>query len=616
MKCPHCNQEIDDDSQVCTACGKSLNETPVSSPADVKAEQEPAPGGQVTAGPAGESAEPGQGQPAAVTDNTSEGNPVDLEGKAQSSKKKWVLPAAIVAAIAIAAGVFAMKGFSSKDPKDLVIDAFKSIVAEGQTNPAEEIFGMSSMIEKLNKESSQVTMEFSMEGSSDETLNQLVSGTLGVKAFNDMENKKVSFDMGVGYGGMELANLKFYLDEKELVMAVPELSSRAFTMNYAEDLEGQLANSPFVGPMIQDSGMDFTGLNSYLEKCNEIAAEGTQFFDLKELWNRYKEGSQAIEDLKAAMTVEKAEQKTFTIDGKEENCNGYHTTITKDALVQFITTTKDFFLNDETLKNDFIEYMNLMNDIQGTMAMMANPYMQSGEEMQQELWNMAETNLNTFIEELKESMGDLTMDVYVRKDGKMAGFDYETTAVIEEENIKFYGNVTFGGGYSMMSNVNAVLNLESETGEVITLSADKTGTYEKDKAYSGAFRATAGNGTESYSFVYTGDYNVESKEYDVSLDFLSGDESQFAISSNGMFTDLVKGESFALEMTSIRMEMPVFETEEYVELSAKYEAGPLAETVEIPEGEKFDILAATEEDYYDVYTEITGNAISLMMKFY
>ena len=185
------------------------------------------------------------------------------------------------------------------------------------------------------------------------------------------------------------------------------------------------------------------------------------------------------------------------------------------------------------------------------MVMMANPYAQTGEEMQQELWKEAETQLDAVIEELKDSMGDLTMDVYVRKDGKMAGFDYETTAVIAEENIKLYGNVAFAGGYSMMSNVKAVLNVESADGEVVTASVDKTGTYEKDKTWAGTLRGTIGNGTDSYSFVYTGDYNAESKDYNLSLDLLSGEESQFTISSSGMFTDLVKGESFNLSLIHI-----------------------------------------------------------------
>ena len=199
----------------------------------------------------------------------------------------------------------------------------------------------------------------------------------------------------------------------------------------------------------------------------------------------------------------------------------------------------------------------------------------------------------------------------------MAGFDYETTAVIAEENIKLYGNVAFAGGYSMMSNVKAVLNVESADGEVVTASVDKTGTYEKDKTWAGTLRGTIGNGTDSYSFVYTGDYNAESKDYNLSLDLLSGEESQFTISSSGMFTDLVKGESFNLEMTSLKMETPLITGEnEYLELSGKYLAGPLNQTVEAPEGDRLDLLAAAEEDYNNVYTEIMGNAFSLMMKFY
>lgn len=590
MKCPHCNQEIDDGSQICSSCGKTLNEVP----AGVS---------QVTAEPVSE----------ADTQPSTAGVP---EGGEQKGRKKWILPAAIAAVVAVAAGVFAFST-TRKDPKDVVLEAFKSVVAEGQTNPGEELFGMAAMTEKLNKESSEVNMELTVEGISDPTLEQLVTGEFGMTVQNDVENKKMFMVMGIGYADMNLANFEMLLDEKEVVMAIPELSSKSFVLNYADDLEGQINNSPYLGQLFQENGMDITGLNSYFGKCNELAAEGQGFFDLGELWKRYKEGSQAIEDLKAAMTVEKAEKKSFTIDGAEASCDGYHATITRDALIQFITTTKDFFLTDETLKKDFIEYMDLMNELQGTMVMMANPEAQTGEEMQEQLWKEAETQLNAMIEQLKESMGDVTFDVYVRKDGKMASFDYETTAVIEEEDIKLYGTVTFGGGYSMMSNVKAVLNLESETGEIVTLSADKSGAYEKDKAWSGSLKGTATNGTESYSFVYTGDYNAESREYEVSLDFLSGDDSQLTLSSSGMFTDLVKGESFDLEMSSIKVETPLISGEnEFIELSGKYIAGPLEQTVEAPGGERFDLLAATEDDYNDVATEIMGNAFSLMMKFY
>ena len=59
------------------------------------------------------------------------------------------------------------------------------------------------------------------------------------------------------------------------------------------------------------------------------------------------------------------------------------------------------------------------------------------EEQQKELWAQAEAVLDNLVEEMENTIGDVTMDVYVRKDGKMAGFSYETDATVEEENVRF-----------------------------------------------------------------------------------------------------------------------------------------------------------------------------------
>ena len=75
------------------------------------------------------------------------------------------------------------------------------------------------------------------------------------------------------------------------------------------------------------------------------------------------------------------------------------------------------------------------------------------EEQQKELWAQAEAVLDNLVEEMENTIGDVTMDVYVRKDGKMAGFSYETDATVEEENVRFYGEVSLGGGYNMLSNL-------------------------------------------------------------------------------------------------------------------------------------------------------------------
>lgn len=566
MKCPFCNQEIEDESKFCTFCGKELTIAP-------------------------------------------------------KKGKRWVIPAAAVAVVAVAAGAYAMS--QRVDPKDAVIDAFKSITAEGQTNPAEEIFGISDLMEKLSKESGEISMEATIAGASDETVNQLASGKMRVNVKNDVDQKKLSMDIGLGYADMDLAGMELYLDETQVAAAIPELSSRAFTLNYADDLEGQLEASPYLGSLLQENGVDITGLSTYLEKCTEMASEGEELFNLKELWHRYKEGSKAIDDLKAAMTAEKVEKKDFIIDGSTESCRGYHVTVTKDALVQFARTTKEFFLNDETLKSDFISYMEMVTELQNTMAELQDPSLtQSPEEMQKELWQNAEAQFDDVLSQLEASMGDVTLNVYVRKGGTMAGFDFATIAKVEDQEVALDGSVTFGGGYSMISNVTAVLNMNNVSitdadDSAISFTLNKTGGYEAGNTWFCDLNATLESGEESFGFIYNGSYQIADGSLAVSLDLLDGEESQLSITSTGYVQNLQKGTSLELCLDSVRFSSPLLTgAEDYFELSGSYAAGPLTGEVAFPEGENFDILAATEDDYNGVISEMTGNIFGLMMKFY
>ncbi len=597
MKCPFCSQEITDGSTVCPICGKDLNGAEVSASADAVQTD------TVT--------EETAGDPAQTAADTASQLP-----ETPKKGKKWVIPAAAAAVVVIAAGAFAVS--NRKDPKDVVIDAFKSITEQGQTNPTEEIFGVSELTERLNTSSSEMSLELTLDDASDPSISQLASGSIGFNVLNDVENKKMLMLGDLGYAGMDMVTFQFYLDDVQMAAAIPELSSKVFTLNYAEDLEGQLAASPYAGSMLEEGGMDLAALGSYFEKCHEMASSGEQLFNLKELWERYKEGSQAIDDLKAAMTVEKTEKKDYTIDGAVESCQGYQVVITKDALLQFVKTSKDFFLNDETLKSDFIEYMNLVNELQGAMSSTVGMDLtQSSEDMQEQTWQQAEDALNEIITQLETSMGDVSMNVYVRKDGKMAGFDYETTTSTEGGNVKLYGDVSFGGGYNMLANVNGNLNVEGADGRALVMTLSKTGSYEAGKNLSSTVEGTLGDGIDDFKFVFNDSYSVEDGAFDMSLDFLSADVSQVKLVTAGYVENLVKGQSMDINFDSIRLESDaVLGTDGYVEFTGQYTAGPLEQTIEIPEGESFDILASTEEEYNEVLTEITGNVFSLMMNFY
>lgn len=590
MKCPHCNQEVEDGITICPICGKEM--------------------------PVTETEETETTETTETTVQEPEVVPAVEEEPAKKSKKTLVIAGIIAAAAVIAVGAAVM--MPKKSPKDTVIDAFKSIVAEDQTDPMEELFGWNAMYTKMQKESSEVDTEFQLQESSDETINQLATGKFAMTAMSNVAEKKMAFDMGIGYANMDLANLEFYLDDKEMVAAIPEFSSKAFALNYADDLAGQIERSPYLGQMFADTGIDAGGFSDYLTKVNEMAASETKMFDVNALWTRYKEGSKAIDDLKAAMTVADAEKKNFTIDSKEVSCKGYNVTITKDAMVQFLTTTKDFFLTDETLKKDFIQYSGLITDLYGSMGSMYSDMADSTpEELQREAWTSAEEEVNALIAQINEKMGDLNMVVYVTKEDKMASFDYNTTMKIDTEELKVYGTVDFAGGYNMFANVNATVNIEDSLAQKISFVVNKTGAYEKDKSLTGEFTASMSNDVETYAFDIKGNYAADTGSYDLTLDVLANETSMGTISSTGLVQNLVKGESFELVMDSIRLESSMLTgSDEYIELSGFYKAGPLTSTIEQPDGNRFDILSATEEDWSAISTEIVGNVFALMGSLY
>lgn len=454
-----------------------------------------------------------------------------------------------------------------------------------------------------------------MTGISDESLNQMSGAGIGLDVKRDVDSGRQLLNLSLQYGGGELADAQLYMDDTQIMAAIPVLSSRMFTLDYANDLEGQLINSPYAAQKLEEQGIDIEGLANYLGQYKEALSDEEPMLDLKALWNRYKEGSKAIDDLKAAMTVTKNDKKEFTIDGQSENCRGYHVTLPKDALISFAKTTREFFLNDETLKQDVVRYLELAGGASGIYAADGDGESVDPEEQQKELWAQAEAVLDNLVEEMENTIGDVTMDVYVRKDGKMAGFSYETDATVEEENVRFYGDVSFGGGYNMLSNVNGALNIEDSDGQIITVSLDKTSAYEAGKSWSGQVIATLQGDEEKYQFILDGDYQIADGSYEVKLDLQSNGASQASLTANGAVSDLSKGESVHIDMDSLRLETTLLNgSSSYVEFAGSYYVNPLEDEIVQPDGVPFDVLASSEEDYNQVTTEITGNLFAILLK--
>ena len=209
--------------------------------------------------------------------------------------------------------------------------------------------------------------------------------------------------------------------------------------------------------------------------------------------------------------------------------------LSSDSLVQFFTDTKDFFLEDETLKKDVVTYLELVKDLNDSVSgaysldsVVGGDGAQAEEltpqEQQEELWTEVDSSLDEALTQFQNSMGDLNLAVYVTDDGKLASFDYsavltgiseemedgqaaggesaETSGASEEETkaaeagseaggaaqgaetLTLSGTVTFKGGYNRMANVDASLVLTAPGSSPVTVTLNKTGDYQKEQSYS------------------------------------------------------------------------------------------------------------------------------------
>lgn len=600
MKCPYCEQEIPDGSLECPVCSKKLMEAQS--------------GGEAAGETSSQSKEQNEGAPASV--------PAVPEKK---QKKVWIA-GVTVAAIAAVGGV-AFWQMNRKDPKNVVIDAFKGVVAKGQTNPGEEIFGWKSMNEKMYKGSYEMNMGLSIGQFMGDT--EMQGAGFSLDAREDREKGAMDMDFGLQYGGMDVMNAKVYLDSSELAFALPDMTDKVFSLNLAEDLNTQIANSPYLGKNMSDVGIDLQSYADYMKKVNELSHSETPLFDVAALWDRYKTGSEAINNLKAAMTVEKGEKKSFTIDGKEQECSGYDVVLTKDSLVQFFDETKDFFLEDETLKKDMITYLELLNtlneSVYGSVDLSAVYGLDStGEDMtpekqQVELWTSTDEELEELLSQLEDVMGDVNLAVYVTNDGKLASFDYSTTVSEKTSSedsadvYKIYGTVEFKGGYNQLANVDSILTAENPQGEKVIVTVIKTGEYEKGKSYSAGLNLNMLVENQEVAFDMMGNYNIKDGAYMLSVSAVDNDVEVGSITVDGVVEDLVPGESFNVQIDSLKVEAgngP--ESMTLAELYGNFGMGIIEGGISKPEGESFDILAATEEDWNAVIMELYLGLMSMM----
>lgn len=614
MKCTHCGADLMENDKTCSVCG-----TPAGTETAADA----------TAGVVETAAE----HTGAATD-TAEAQAVPAEPSAPNAQKKsGKLTAIIIAAIAvIAIAAFAAVKMTAKDPKEVVIAAFENIWPDGQVSPAEELFGTSEFATAMTTTDSEASLSLKMDRCSDATVNNFAGAGLRFAGQNDITNKKSAFNMGLTYNDMDVVNLDIYYGDDTLMFALPELVSPVLTLDLSDGLADRIKNAPILGAYLAQSGVDVDGLASYLqEMMDEAAAQaenGTTPFDVEALMTRYREGCKAQDNFKAALAVEKGGKGTFTMNGQEVSCTGYQVTVSKDSMIEFLRTSSDFFLQDETLKNDFLKQLEAsirMSELMG--GSVYGGTMQTPEELQAQTYEELKASVDEMISYLDASLTDVQMTVYVDKEGRLASVDGKTsikenTAGTEDTvadtsassvDVAFQWNLQGGTFLTQNMNGNISLSNPEDAADHISIVFSRQGTYDKTTLtddFSIDFKGT--DSDQVANFMYTTTYSAADGSYHAAMELGASGSQLLKLSSTGIIDELEKGKSLHLAIDEL--ELSAMDDSVNMMLSGEYSMKPLESAVTAPEGEPMDVLAATTDDWQSLFMEGLSGVFGIMQQ--
>ena len=211
-------------------------------------------------GPVPGAPQPGQGAPHYAPGVP---QPGATPGTVKEGKKFGKAIIGVIAAVVVVViAAFAALRLMEKDPKDVVIAAFENVHPKDQVYPTEELFGTSEMMKSLQTTSSEGGMTLKLSDSSEPFITQFAGSGLKMSAQNNLETKETAVNLGLLLNDMEYLNLDAYYGGEKVIIAVPEISSKAFTLDLSKDLAQQFKDSPVFGELIKQQDRKSTRLNS------------------------------------------------------------------------------------------------------------------------------------------------------------------------------------------------------------------------------------------------------------------------------------------------------------------------------------------------------------------
>jgi hypothetical protein len=468
--------------------------------------------------------------------------------------------AAILLCIILAVTVVKADLFQNKN--DLMNKAFTNLFTADKNSTMNSIFDFEKFAKDAMK--SGVISGGKLKLESFETMAPIEGATISYDSAVDYKNHKLNFALGAAMGDKELLNADIYMEKENFAVKIPQILDQVFVLGLSGNLKENM-NKSVLKDYLSES--EINGFADYIETYSNTIdiAQPSQIQYVKSL-------NEAKNTLFDKMVIKKIDSKNFDINNKSKKLKGYEVTVSKDALIPFI---------EQTGKST-LDYLNKLYSTtpgdENSVADMKATYQEG---------------LDQLISMSKENLQDVEMTVYLYKD-EIAYLKATTT--VNGHNIDL--ELQFNGGKSIKDNMTGKLTVDMGEADVLINLNRKT--TETDTDYTSTWEGSV-NGVKA---TLESKYNKSSKDFNINFSTLNETGMNIA----GTLKDVESGKSCTVNINELSITSSGYNV---ATLSGNFYWNILSDSVNMPSGDKIDLLTISKTDFEGVLAKIQENAYTL-----
>lgn len=488
------------------------------------------------------------------------------------------------------AGIMAVTSLfaCAKSPEEKVKDAFKTLGTSASSAALSDELGIAAAMEKIQDGAFEAGIKLTLEDSDLSDLAMLVSGSIEAFIAGDVEKeKKVLMGIGVGYAATELLSAELYVDEEQMAVALPGLLEKVPYIDISGDLTKKLENSI----LMKQEGMEELDLNGISDMWKDKMAN-TKDDELGEFILAFEDETKAMKNLEDAIEITEADKKTFEINGKDKKCEGFEIVVPEEAITEFTEEFMEYYFSADA-KAAYEKYVEQYAEENG---------LYDAWELKSEFnvyFEQITDNADEVITMIGEYISDIEAEMYIYE-GEIVSLEVEMKITdasgsmgVESFEVGFELECE-GGDYSMYDNYNLTVKMMSI--DMLELTKE---TFNDGNEYE--VKWTVG-GMAMQGLSASAEFALDKKggDFEFAAAFNNG-SSDMTCSMEGA-VEVEKKKSVTVGIDSLKIN--VYD-ELMCELSGEYYIEEGAK-VDMPEGEKFDILTDKQSEW-DEFMEDVNN---------